>query len=294
MTDHAILLIGGPDSGKSNFLARLWLALMSREGALVAPEAPSDIKYVEDALAHLLQGQFAPRSDKNYAESVQSFSVPVVTAKDVEAEPIQIVVPDVSGELWKTTVETCELPSQWMSNLRAAFGALLFVRIGSDQNIEPLDWVNTAKLLRMPALEAEAGQSDTRRIPTQVLLCELLRFLEHSLAADSDTVKPRVAILVTAWDRLDAQRAEKGPIAYLAEEYPLLAGRLADISKLNVSVFGVSIVGGDFIDAEFKQRFFDMDMKEAGYVVQEFDREVQKKPDLTIPIAWVCQGLDNR
>lgn len=290
MSDHSIVLIGGPDSGKTNYLARLWEALRSREGALVAPEVPSDIKYVEETLEHLLRGRFAPRSDKNFEGLVQSFSVPVVAANNPEAEHTQIVVPDVSGELWKTAVETCELPSQWMSKLHEASGALLFVRIGSDQNKEPLDWVTAAGLLKMPAMNAESGHEYARQIPTQVLLCELLRFLEHGLAAEIADVKPRVAIMVTAWDRLDALTAAQGPIAYLAEQYPLLAGRLADISALDVQVFGVSVVGGDFIDEDFKQLFFKANLNATGYVVQEIDGQVQVKHDLTLPVAWVVRA----
>lgn len=292
MSDHAIVLVGGPDSGKTNYLARLWEALRSREGALVAPDVPGDISYVEEALGHLLQGKFAPRSDKNFEESTKSFSVPVIPAREPDALPIQVVVPDVTGELWKDAVETCELPSQWMENLRAAFGALLFVRIGSNQIIEPLDWVTAADLLRMPTMQA-ANRDDTREIPTQVLLCELLRFLEHGLAAELDGVKPRVAILVTAWDRLDAQRAAQGPMRYLAAEFPLLAGRLADISELSVQVFGVSVVGGDFVDEAFMQHFFDKELKDSGYVVQEVHGEIQTKPDVTLPVAWLLEGLDD-
>jgi hypothetical protein len=288
MTDHSIILVGGPDSGKTNYLARLWEALRSRDGGLRAPDVPTEIKYVEEALAYLLQGQFAPRSDKTLEEG-NSFSVPVVATGDVAAERFEIVVPDVSGELWKRAVETCELPIQWMNDLKSASGALLFVRIGSDQNVEPLDWVTAAALLRMPGVQPE-DNGGKRNIPTQVSLCELLRFMEFSLGAEDGKVRPRVAILVTAWDRLDAERAAAGPTAYLTAEYPLLAGRLRDISKFDVRVFGVSVVGGDFVDEEFKQIFFHTDLKSAGFVVQERQGRIEKKQDLTLPVAWIVGG----
>ena len=293
MTNHSIVLIGGPDSGKTNFLARIWESLRVCEGTLIAPEVPGNIKYVEDALAHLLQGTFAPRSDKGFDELGRSFSIPVVSAKNRKLDPVQIVVPDVSGELWKEAVEKFELPAQWIDNLREAFGALLFLRIGSNQNIEHLDWVTTAKILRMNTLQSEEDQDAPRQIPTAVQLCELLRLLEYVLAENTSIVKPRVAILVTAWDLLDTQRAKLGPMAYLATEFPLLAGRLADMSKLNVQVFGMSIVGGDFIDQDFKQRFLDGELNSFGYVVCEIDGRVQKDFDLTLPVAWVFNSLQN-
>jgi hypothetical protein len=126
MTDHSLVLIGEPDSGKTNYLARLWEALSSREGALAAPQTPTEIKYVEDALQHLLQGQFAPRTDTSL-EDGHNFAVPVIRATDpTDSRPFHVVVPDVSGELWKRAVETSELPQQWMEQLEDATGAVLF------------------------------------------------------------------------------------------------------------------------------------------------------------------------
>lgn len=288
MTDQSIILVGGPDSGKTNYLGRLWESLRSRTGLLAAPQAPVDIKYVEETLAHLLQGEFAPRSEKGM-EGGHNFEIPVVRTGKAEGVSFHITVPDVSGELWKTAVETCELSDQWMTDLRAAAGALLFVRIGSDQNVEPLDWVNAAALLRI--MPHGGAPPDKRPLPTQVSMCELLRFMEHSLGTDNVGLRPRVAILVTAWDRLDADRAALGPTAFLKSEYPLFAGRLSDVQKLDVRVFGVSVVGGDFIDPDFKQRFFEGDLKSHGYVVEEVAGQVTTKADLTVPVAWVVDGF---
>ena len=291
MSESAIILVGAPDSGKTNFLARLWKALQSSAGVLAAPETPTNIEYVEEALAHLLQGSFAPRSSKNIEESEKSFSISVVAKGTGDTDPIQLVVPDVTGELWKNAVETCELPKKWLENLTSAHGALLFVRIGSNQNVELLNWVTAATLMRMEVLPLDEDQDAGERIPTAVLLCELLRFLEYGLKASKDGVKPRVAILVTAWDRLDADTAAMGPSVYLSNEYPLFAGRLADTSELDVKVFGVSIVGGDFDDKDFRQQFLDGNMNAFGYVVHNISGKQCTEHDVTVPVAWVLEEL---
>ena len=132
MSDRSLILIGGPDTGKTNYLARFWEAARSRKGALVAPALPGDVKYVENALAHLLQGEFAPRSDTNFEES-NSFTLPVIGFNQSPSDdPAKIIVPDASGELWAKAVDQSELPPDWMKRLRSASGALLFVRVGSD------------------------------------------------------------------------------------------------------------------------------------------------------------------
>ncbi|PZO52404.1 MAG: hypothetical protein DCF16_09465 [Alphaproteobacteria bacterium] len=285
MTDR-IMLIGGPDSGKTNYLGRAWKKLRDGGGALSVATMPLDISYVEDALNHLLQGEFAPRSDKNLEEGGREFHVSVAHARG--GCPVELVVPDVSGELWKRAVDSTEIPDAWMKQLEEAGGALLFVRIHSDQNVAPLDWVTQRKFLKH--LGADGRTVEEYRVPTQVALCELIRFLEYTLAHD-DERPPRVAVVVTAWDRLDAQTSDAGPDAFLRSEYPLFAGRITDTS-LDVRVFGVSILGGDLDEASFKQQFLDGELEKAGYVVSHDEAGAQQRTtDISLPIAWVVEGM---
>jgi hypothetical protein len=307
MSAQTILLIGIPDSGKTNYVGCLWEALRARKGQLVAPTAAERVKYVEDALEHLMQGRFAPRTEPGSEEHAEPFSIPVVDRADPNASPRRVVVPDVTGELWQKAVETCELPPDWMQALQDASGVLLFVRIGSDQNVTPLDWVASARLLTLhakriaaaakaqaeaaggEAVEADPPPEETPApiIPTQVQLCELVRFLEHAARSSGEERPKRVAVLVSAWDRLDRTRRAAGPRAYLETEYPLFHGRLQSLSNLEVEVFGLSVVGGDFVDARFRKRYLDGDPKVAGYVVREQETGVERVEDLTLPVAWV-------
>ena len=290
MAASSIILVGAPDSGKTNYLARFWEAVRSGHGFLRATQLPDSIVYVEDALGHLLAGQFAPRSDTNLDGSTASCSITVSERERSADAPTEIFVPDVSGELWAESVETCELPAAWMDRLRSAVGALLFVRVGSDQNVDPPDWVTARRLLKLDLGPGKPTNEDKAQISTAVQLCELIRFLEFALGTNTDVASPRVAILVTAWDRLDPRTAKKGPRAFLAGEYPLVGGRIDDVSRLDISVFGVSVVGGDFDDDGFKARFLKGRLQEFGYVVREQLGEFREEPDLTIPVSWVLQG----
>ena len=63
MIERSVILLGGPDSGKTNYVGRLWLALDARKGRLFAAMLPEDIGFVLDTAEHLFQGRFAPRSE---------------------------------------------------------------------------------------------------------------------------------------------------------------------------------------------------------------------------------------
>jgi len=327
MSGKTFILVGGPDCGKTNYIARLWESIRSKTGALLAPHPPRNVEFVEKALEYLLKGEFAPRSNPDVAESTHSFEVSVRRATDADGPLSEIVVPDVTGELWKKTLETYEIPQAWMYSLESASGALLFVREGSESNEMALDWVTCAKFLAQrakaraarnaknaateeaPDSKAEATEQTTAqseaaesvpeegrnpggddgnatKIPTQIALCEFLRFLEFGLKREQGGSKPRVAVLVAAWDRLDEQKRVEGPMAYLRTQFPMFAGRLEDIETLDVKAFGVSVVSGDFEDPAFKAKFYETGLKNAGYVVTD-DRPDEFLPDLTMPISWV-------
>lgn len=280
MTRRSVVLLGGPDSGKTNFIGRLWSALDAREGALVAVGQPDDIRFVLDTADHLFQGHFAPRTQ--VTDGRRDFEVTVAPAAGgAEAD---ILIPDVHGELWRKAVISSEIPTEWMNELEGADGALLFVRVGSDLNVRPLDWVVSRALL-----QKVGHPEDQVTLPTQVMLCEIVRFLELSLKKRPDGTNPRLSLVVAAWDAVDAGKFAQGPVAYIKREYPMLAGKLADTQKLEVKVFGLSIVGGDLTaDDAFRAEYLEAGMDGHGWVAtQEANGGWQKNPDLTLPVAWV-------
>ena len=196
MAGKGLVLVGAPDSGKTNYLARLWAAVADGDGAFRARDLPQDISYVNRALDCLQEGRFAPRTEVGDDAGGRSFSVEVGREDDDEA--VQVTVPDVSGELWREAVESYELPAEWMRKLEQSVGALLFVRIGSDQNVAQLDWVTSSDLLR-----SDVPNDDRKAIPTAVQLCELVRFLEFALGGACDNTGCGTDFLQWKWAEMD-------------------------------------------------------------------------------------------
>jgi len=274
----SIVVVGGPDSGKTNYVGRVWPALDSGTGRLHAAEQPKDIRFVLDVTDHLNSGNFAPRSE--HADDRRDFEV--VVAAENGGEQTKIVIPDMSGELWHNAAEHGDVTTALMEEIQSASGALLFVRVQSATDVRPLDWVTSKRLL------AKLGNDDDQRMPTQVMLCELLRFLEISLADRSGGESARISIVVSAWDMVDAELFARGPKAWLEREYPMLAGRVEDIEGIDIQVFGLSIVGGDLkVDKKCRDDVQENGLDGHGWVaVQSEDGVWEKDPDLTLPIAW--------
>lgn len=274
---RSIILLGGPDSGKTNYIGRLWQALDGEMGTLHAAEQPEDINFVLEIADHLFQGGFAPRTE--HSDERRDFKV--IVAEKNHGPRAQVVVPDVSGELWRNAVIDNEIAPDWMNELQRADAALLFVRVCSDQDVRPLDWVTSRNMLE------KIGDVEDQGLPTQVMLCELIHFLEDSLAEREDGELPRLSVVVAAWDLVDIHTFEQGPMAYLQSEYPLVAGRLADLDTLDVQVFGLSVVGGDLKHDElYRQAFLEAGIEGQGWVAVYDGDTWRKDPDVTLPIAW--------
>ncbi len=273
-------MVGGPDSGKTNFLARLVAHLRDGDGKLRAPDLPDDIQYVEEALAFLMKGEFAPRSHNTTDELSGNITLDL---RDVDTDATATIsVPDVSGETWDEVARTAEISREWLDRVQEADGALLFVRVLSELNVTPLDWVNTAPLLEL------VGPNPDYATPTQVLLCQLLRLLDENLGTSSST-KPRVGIVVTAYDLLDAETRGQGPAAFLRDTYPLFAGMIDNMEDIEIGVFGASVVGGEFADAEFKSGYLAGDLVESGYVVDDTRTPMEQVGDVSRPVSWVLR-----
>lgn len=278
MSRKSVILVGGPDSGKSNYVGRLWASLKAGNGVLKRAGMPRNLEYVESICEHLLQGKFAGRTDTNSER--QDFCVPLST--DDGSEPTELVVPDFTGELWRDAVKNSEIPREWLDELENADGALLFVRVHSPLNMQPLDWVTARDALRL------VGEGNEEvELPTQVILCELLHLLQQRLSDRPDGGRPRVAIVVTAWDNLDTESQGTGPSGYLRRQFPLFAGTLEDVERIETRIYGMTIVGGDLQhDPEFQERYRSMIMYESGSVTLERDGVWQEDADITIPVAW--------
>jgi hypothetical protein len=144
--------------------------------------------------------------------------------------------------------------------------------------------------------KAQAQEDETEEVvikkdglPAQVGFCELFRYLTLTLANRPDGGRPRLAVMVTAWDMLDPEAKAAGPMRYLEEQFPMFAGRLKTPGRLDVEVFGMSIVGGNLrgpANKRFRDSLKKRDLSEVGYTAVVRDGVVVQDPDVTLPLAW--------
>jgi hypothetical protein len=291
---RSVLLIGVSDAGKTNFLSRLWLALDSGGGLLTKTDLPSDLDYLKTGADHLLRGEFAPHTPHDVRDATE---IPVKNTSNGQEFLGTLVVPDLPGEQVLSVFRTRQWSNEWESRISVGCGCLLFVRVDSKELIAPLDWLNCPLQFGSTpaAASADKDSTDKAKPPTQVVLVDWLQFLRKAFTDHvNGSYRPRIGIVVAAWDRVPNDQKGTGPKEWVASNLPLLAQYIdANDDAFHVVYFGVSVTSGDLdADPEFKESYLKGNPRNAGQVVYSLVGAVQSSTDMTFPVAWALGLVD--
>jgi hypothetical protein len=290
-----VLLIGVQDAGKSNFIFRLWLKLDLGNGLLRKGALPPDLDYLSTGGDHLLKGEFAPRTPQDVHDKSE---IPVKYGSGENEISGTLVVPDLPGEQVMSVYRSRQWSKEWEDKIDAGCGCLLFIRVESRELIPSLDWVACETRFggpladAAPATDGETGQEKT---PTQVVMVDWLQFLRKAFTAKvSGGYRPRVGIVVSAWDLAPEDQKASGPKEWIRSNLPLLHQFIETNSEhFEFQYFGVSVTSGDFEAEEgFKSKYLSGDPRSAGEVVHSLAGNMQSTDDVTVPLAW-AMGVTN-
>jgi hypothetical protein len=293
---RSVLLIGVQDAGKTNFLSRLWLTLDAGDGILAKAGLPSDLDYLKAGADHLLKGEFAPHTPHDVHDRTE---IPVKSASAGREFRGTLVVPDLPGEQVLSVFRTRQWSKDWEDKIGPGCGCLLFVRIDSKELIAPLDWLNCPSHFGSPPSTAslELDHRDEAKPPTQVVLVDWLQFLRKAFTAKvNGSYRPRVGIVVAAWDRAPEDQKQAGPQAWIKSNLPLLFQFVqTNEDDFEFAYFGVSVTSGDFeADPDFKALYLNGDPRRAGEVVHVLSGKVESSSDMTLPVAWALGLAEGR
>jgi hypothetical protein len=146
----------------------------------------------------------------------------------------------------------------------------------------------------LPA-QAETDAIDTAKPPTQIVLVDWLQFLRKAFTERvGGTHKPRVGIVVAAWDLAPNEQKAAGPGAWVAANLSLLSQFIqANDDEFDFQYFGVSVASGDLnSDDEFRKAYMEGNPRTAGQVTHSLSGAVETSPDMTLPVAWAMSVVD--
>lgn len=290
MTKKTVLFVGSPNVGKSNYLFRLWLALRDGKHRRLKPNGtPEDVEYLNTGAGEQLRGEYAQRT---LGEVQERPNLPLL----LDDQPVVLVAPDRPGEDWDKLYEERRWPSGWVDMLTPDTAYLVF--IPAKGAVQLPDWFQVQALRGAKANFREAQDLSTSASPTQVVAVDWIQMLiaAHRKVSrwDPKIPRPRVGIMITAWDTVLADESDQTPLGFLKREHRLLHDFVVNgHGAANYRVFATSLYGDDLNDPDFKRRLREGDIppQDLGYVVVESHSEPVRSSDLALPITWAL-GLD--
>ena len=271
--ERQLLMAGQPGTGKTTFLALLWLAILwGRAPGMELADYQDDRSYL-NRIADRLQAC----DPALHTEVGEDRDLALSLLLGDGREPALLRIPDLSGETWREATLDRQWPARIEQQVSDSRGLLLFLH-GRDMDAgATIGEVNElADSLAFDAVEGEADSGGDRgrdevelpesavpagvetpggtqaagarapkrkhKPPTQVALVDALQLI----CEQRGPRRWRVALVISAWDLTQNGMT---PEQFVAKNLPLLVQYLnANEAWLEVRIFGLSAQGGDFKD----------------------------------------------
>ncbi|MCK1306566.1 MULTISPECIES: hypothetical protein [unclassified Bradyrhizobium] len=291
-SESSVVICGLPASGKTTFLAALWYVVFEKRDpdALLKFDSLSGVDF-----SHLnaIMRRWQHAKEQIHTEITSGKTVSM-NLKDGAERRIQMAFPDLSGESFQQMWEDRECDPKLADLLRNGAGILLFVH--ADKIKHPMGAAETTR--QAGGLDASGAGAGTavgwhpKDAPTAVQLVEMLQLMRCPAL---QVPARRLAVVLSAWDKVMEEEPDIRPEAYLARELPLLDQylRYGD-GGWTVRTYGLSAQGGDF---EREGKLDDEARNERVAAIRKLEDAssritlISSEPshDLTEPIAWLTK-----
>lgn len=286
ISGSTVLLIGGPGAGKSNFLLRLWSAVRANRSDRIKPRgAPADLFYLNQGVQTQLSGQFVDHT------STPPETQPLIPIQ-FDGSPAELLIPDRPGEDWNRLFAERRWPDEWLEHITESTSFLIVLRARSEKEPPPMDWLSLQRFMGPGANFAQDKDLSGSPPPQAIVVVDWIQLiLGLQRAQFGGTIRPKVGIVVTAWDSLDSETQDAGPVAYVKSEYRILFDFISNNRKrFDCEMFGVTIFGGDLNDPAFSSEVVNAeDPKSKGWISLEQDGVALRSSNLLAPIEWALR-----
>ena len=227
-----ILIIGGPDTGKTHFGGQLYGRLQSRMGAYRITSPPENLTVFKEVLENLNEGRSAGHTNVSANEVLE------LDLADSEGEATSLRFPDYGGEQVNTIVTDRRVNKTWTNQLRISTSWMLFIRPDRLPEIE--DIVNRG-LPEQKILELRSKDETPMKLSAPAFYTELLQILLYAQKTVSGYAEqPKLVITLSCWDLIAEVDKKKRPAEVLKEKAPALSEFIQSTWPQNHMVIGLS------------------------------------------------------
>ncbi|WP_082930849.1 hypothetical protein [Shewanella woodyi] len=282
MKNSELLLLGGPNSGKTHYAGQLFGRLKRRPGALkirTGDGATVNLSALEDVLIKLEDGNAAEHT------SFDQYSEILFPLVDGNNAAIDLYWPDYGGEQLPQIFKQREITADWRKRLQGSEGWLLFIRLSGEKTYPDA-------LSKLATIPTSTPEEPTRPDiwDANVYWIELLQMLCHvaGISLISKDEKPPLTVILSCFDEIIEE--EKIPSEALKKKLPLFHSFLqTNWSEEMTSIWGVSSLGKALTPESSDDDFIDDGPEYQGWVIAP--DQAEKSHDLTAPLSWILEKI---
>ncbi len=271
--NNNILIIGGPNSGKTHFGGQLYLRFRCDEYNYKISTPPEDLTIFEEVVDCLYDGRSATHTN---VDSHKNISLEVVDSKGYVTS---ISFPDYGGEQIKQIVDSRQINKLWRNQIQGSNDWMFFIRI--DEIAEMEDIVNRP----LPESVSTKNNANTAfKISDNAFFIELLQMLlfAKQVSFKQNITIPNLIVVLSCWDALKVDE-ETIPAMFLKNKLPLFYEFISNLwDNNNLNIVGLSSTGKTLSDKKSDDEYLNNSPENFGYVILP---DGKKEKDLTVLIG---------
>lgn len=272
-SNNNILIIGGPNSGKTHFGGQLYLRFRCDEYNYRISTPPEDLTVFQEVVDCLYDGRSATHTN---VDSHKNLSLEVVDSKGYVTS---ISFPDYGGEQVKQIVDNRQINELWRSQILGSNNWIFFIRLDEVTEIE--DIVNR------PLPESVSTKNNTDavlKISDNAFFVELLQMLlfAKQVPLKQNITIPQLMVVLSCWDALKLDEGTT-PVMLLKSKLPLFYEFVSNLwNEKDLDIVGLSSTGKTLSDKKSDDEYLSDSPENFGYIILP---DGKKEKDLTILIG---------
>jgi len=274
-TENSVLIIGGPNAGKTHFGGQLYGRLISRKfNYKISPNnLPADLTIFEDVLNKLAEGKRAGHTEASANRNIE------LKINDENADNIVFTFPDYAGEQVNFIVDNRRINTVWKQYIEKSSSWMLFVRL---DDLKPLEDIINKGIPDPEELKKRNATPPPVKVSDAAHFVELLQMLLYikGIPSLNKIDRPNLTIVLSCWD-IQNFPDNTIPFDVLKERLPLLYNFVKNTwEEKSLAVIGLSSTEKSLTD-EADEEYIDKTPIKFGYII---NTNGLKEEDLTLSI----------
>jgi hypothetical protein len=275
-TNNTILIIGGPNAGKTHFGGQLYGRLNARTEQYKITSPPDDLTIFQEVLNNLNEGKSSGHTHVNAHQTLE------LEIEDKRGVKSIFSFPDYGGEQVKAVVSDRRVNKVWKKQIDKSSSWMLFIRLDEIKAIE--DVVNRS-LPDQSILENRTEKSEPMVLSDTAFYTELLQILLYvkKIGVKQRITDPKLTLVLSCWDLLSDEDQKRLPKDILEDKLPGLFSFINGTWSNNTyKIIGLSSIEKSLSNNDSNIEFVKKGPENFGYMITAIG---EKETDLTLAIS---------